>query len=74
MIFVVKYYRNILVYTKLDYNKDDELHIFESNFRLVYAKLDYNKDYELQIFESNFNCMTVLSSFVFILGIQQIGI
>jgi len=30
--FVVNYYGNILVYVELDYNKDDELHIFEFNF------------------------------------------
>jgi len=30
--FVVNYYGNRLVYAELNYNKDDELHIFESNF------------------------------------------
>jgi len=30
--FMVNYCGNRLVYAELDYNKDDELHIFESNF------------------------------------------
>jgi len=30
--FVVDYCGNRLVYAELDYNKDDKLHIFESNF------------------------------------------
>jgi len=30
--FVVDYCGNRLVYAELDYNKDDELHVFESNF------------------------------------------
>jgi len=30
--FVVDYCGNRLVYVELDYNKDGELHIFESNF------------------------------------------
>jgi len=30
--FAVNYCGNWLVYAKLDYNKDDELRIFQSNF------------------------------------------
>jgi len=31
--FAVKYCGNKLVYIELDYNKDDELHVFQSNFK-----------------------------------------
>jgi len=33
--FVVKYCGNKLVYVELDYNKDDELHMFQSNFNTM---------------------------------------
>jgi len=34
--FVVNYCGNRFVYIELDYNKDDELHIFESNFNCMH--------------------------------------
>jgi len=33
--FAVKYCGNRLVYAKLDYKKDDELHMFQSNFNTM---------------------------------------